>query len=134
MGREARGYLGALFRMQVVRVKREAKDASRDSTVCCVLGLMTEALEGMPAGPPVVGSVVDLTNLALSSQVRDPEGRLIATLPIVLSTEDGTATVTVASTALRPHGTLRADIMGVAAGLAGISETCGIRVEQAVTR
>jgi hypothetical protein len=81
-----------------------------------------------------VGSVVDLTNLALSSQVRDPEGRLIATPPIVLSTEDGTATVTVASTALRPHGTLRADIMGVAAGLAGISETFGIRVEQAVTR
>ena len=137
MGREARGFLDALFRMQVMRVKRvkrEAKDASRDSAVCCVLGLMTKALEGMPAGPPVAGSVVNLTNLALSSQGRDPEGRLTATLPIVLSTEDGTATISIASTALRPHGTLRADIMGVAAALVGISENFGIRVERAVTR
>jgi hypothetical protein len=78
----------ALFRTQAVRAKREAKDASRDSatwTEHCVLGLMTQALEGMPAGPPAVGLVVDLANLALGSQVREPEGRLIATLPIVPS-------------------------------------------------
>jgi hypothetical protein len=130
MGREARGYLGALFRMQVVWMKREAKDASRDSTLCCMLDLITEALEGMPAGLPVAGSVVDLTNLALSRQVRNPEGPL----PIVRKTEDGIATVTVASTALRPHGTLRVDIMGVAVALVGISETFGIWVERAVTR
>jgi hypothetical protein len=62
MGREARGYMGALLRMQAARVKREAKDTSRESaalTEHCVLGLMTQALEEMPAGPVAARAVAD---------------------------------------------------------------------------
>ncbi|HEY3848965.1 MAG TPA: hypothetical protein VGL95_17820, partial [Acetobacteraceae bacterium] len=62
MGREARGYMGALLRMQAARVKREAKDASRESaalTEHCVHGLMTQALEEMPAGPVAARAVAD---------------------------------------------------------------------------
>lgn len=54
-GREARGHLNALFRAQAVRKKREATEASRDSAAMaehCTLGLMTDALERMPPGPP----------------------------------------------------------------------------------
>jgi hypothetical protein len=55
MGREARGYMNALLRLQAVRRKREAKDATRESdawTEHSVFGLMTDALEGLPAKPP----------------------------------------------------------------------------------
>jgi len=51
MGREARGYLGKLDRMQVVRLKREATDDTRDSaamTEHCVFGLMSDAMESLP--------------------------------------------------------------------------------------
>jgi hypothetical protein len=51
MGREARGFLGSLLRLQAVRQKREANDASRESAAWSersALGLMTEAMEIMP--------------------------------------------------------------------------------------
>jgi len=54
-GREARGYANTLYRMQRVRQKREATEASRDGAAMaehCTLGLMTDALERMPPGPP----------------------------------------------------------------------------------
>jgi len=55
MGREARGYVNTLYRVQRVRQKREATEASRDAAAMaehCTLGLMTQALERMPPGPP----------------------------------------------------------------------------------
>ena len=51
MGREARGFLGSLLRLQAARQKREANDASRESAAWSersTLGLMTEAMEIMP--------------------------------------------------------------------------------------
>lgn len=48
MGREARGYLGTLLRMQAIRLKRESKDSTREGaawTEHCLLGNMTQALE-----------------------------------------------------------------------------------------
>jgi len=54
MGREARGYLGALQRMQAIRLKRESKDTTRESaawTEHCMLGNMTQALEGIVGAP-----------------------------------------------------------------------------------
>ena len=80
------------------------------------------------------GSIGDLSRLVLSSQVRGPEGNLVATLPIVVTSTEGVATVTVPNTSQWPVGTLRADIMGVTGGLIALSETFGIRVERAVTR
>jgi hypothetical protein len=61
MGREARGFLGSLLRLQAARQKREANDASRDSaawTERSTFGLMTQAMQIMPpaeapAPPPV---------------------------------------------------------------------------------
>ena len=56
MGREARGYLGVMLRLQRVREKREANDGTRDSaamTEHCTLGLMTDALDSMPPLPLV---------------------------------------------------------------------------------
>ncbi|HVC59654.1 MAG TPA: hypothetical protein VND19_04720 [Acetobacteraceae bacterium] len=55
MGREARGHLNPLLRLQAVRIKREANVATRDSTAMseyCTLGLMTGALQRQPPGPP----------------------------------------------------------------------------------
>jgi hypothetical protein len=55
MGREARGFLGSLLRLQAARQKREAHDASRESalwTERSALGLMNQALETMPPPPP----------------------------------------------------------------------------------
>ncbi len=80
------------------------------------------------------GTPVDLTNLTLASQVRDPEGVLVATLPIVLTGTEGVATVTVADTSQWAPGTLRGDVAGVTGGLTVISETFGVRVERAVTQ
>jgi hypothetical protein len=61
MGRESRGFLGSLLRLQAARQKREANDASRDSaawTERSTFGLMSQAMEVMPpaeapAPPPV---------------------------------------------------------------------------------
>jgi hypothetical protein len=77
MGRESRGYLGALFLLQSVRVKREAKDASRNSAGWaehCVLGLMTEALEGMPAaaGPVVVAASASAPAIESAAETPSP--------------------------------------------------------------
>jgi hypothetical protein len=55
MGREARGYLGLLLRLQAVRGKREAKDDTREAaawTQQAASGLMMDALERLPAGRP----------------------------------------------------------------------------------
>jgi hypothetical protein len=57
MGREARGFLGSLLRLQAARQKREAHDASRESAAWSersTLGLMTQAMEIMP--PPAAPS------------------------------------------------------------------------------
>jgi hypothetical protein len=54
MGREARGFLGSLLRLQAARQKREANDASRESACWSersTLGLMTQAMEIMPPAP-----------------------------------------------------------------------------------
>jgi hypothetical protein len=54
MGRESRGFLGSLLRLQAARQKREANDASRDSaawTERSTFGLMTQAMEIMPPAP-----------------------------------------------------------------------------------
>jgi hypothetical protein len=54
MGREGRGYLGALLRLQAVRGKREADDATREGaawTEQSTGGLMTDALERLEAEP-----------------------------------------------------------------------------------
>jgi hypothetical protein len=65
MGREARGFLGSLLRLQAARQKREAHDASRESAAWSersTLGLMTQAMEIMPpasvpvAAPPAAAS------------------------------------------------------------------------------
>lgn len=80
------------------------------------------------------GTPLDITNLSLVSQVRDPTGELVATLPIVLTATEGVASATVANTSQWPLGTLRGDIMGMSAGLVALSETFGIRVEKAVTQ
>jgi hypothetical protein len=55
MGREARGYLGSLLRLQTVRGKREADDGKREAaawTQQATHGLMTDALEQLPQGRP----------------------------------------------------------------------------------
>jgi len=60
MSREARGCLSSLLRLQAVRKKREANDATRDSaaiTEHCVFGLMTDALERAPPRPPAAAVV-----------------------------------------------------------------------------
>ena len=51
MGREARGYLGMLLRLQAARARRDAKDDTRESGVWmehCSLGRMIGALESAP--------------------------------------------------------------------------------------
>jgi hypothetical protein len=80
------------------------------------------------------GAAIDLTNVSLASQVRDAEGNLIATLPIVPTSTDGVATVTVANTSLWPLGTLRGDIKATIGAVVALSETFSIRVDQAVTQ
>jgi hypothetical protein len=55
MGREARGYLGSLLRLQSVRGKREAKDDTREAAAWsqqATSGLMMDALQQLPAGRP----------------------------------------------------------------------------------
>jgi hypothetical protein len=55
MGREARGYLGSLLRLQAVRGKREANDDKREAaawTQEAASGLMTDALAQLPKGRP----------------------------------------------------------------------------------
>lgn len=77
---------------------------------------------------------VDLTAVTLASQVRDPVGNLVATLPIIVSaTTQGLATVTVADTSQWPPGMLRGDIKATAGGLPVLSDTYPIRVNRAVT-
>jgi hypothetical protein len=54
MGREERGSLGMLLRLQAVRKKREANETERESaalTEQSLLGLMTEGLERIPPPP-----------------------------------------------------------------------------------
>ena len=56
MGREKRGFIGALLRLQAARRKREADDTTCDSdalTTQCVLGMLQQGLESLPPGPPV---------------------------------------------------------------------------------
>ncbi len=55
MGREARGFLGRFERMQAVREKRDANDATRESAAWTqhrVLNQLTQALESLPPAPP----------------------------------------------------------------------------------
>ena len=55
MGREARGYLTKLQSVQKLRRQCEDNDTERQSAALtghCTLGLMTEALEKLPARPP----------------------------------------------------------------------------------
>jgi hypothetical protein len=80
------------------------------------------------------GTAVDLTNVALSGQIRDPQDNLVATLPIVLTSILNIATVQLASTPQWPLGLLRSDIRAISAGLVDMSETFGIRVNRAVTQ
>jgi hypothetical protein len=59
MGREARGYANALLRLQAVRLKREAKDDTREKaawTEHSTFGLMSDALESLPAKPPAAAA------------------------------------------------------------------------------
>jgi hypothetical protein len=54
MGREARGYLSILLRMQAIRLKRESKDSTREGaawTEHCLLGNMTQALDWLVGAP-----------------------------------------------------------------------------------
>lgn len=77
---------------------------------------------------------VDLTNVALSSQVRDATGDLVATLAVTKTLQTGVATVTQADTSLWPLGMLRSDVKAISAGLSVLSDTFSIRVERAVTQ
>lgn len=80
------------------------------------------------------GNPVDLTNLALASQVRDAVGNLVATLGITKTIVPGVATITQLATSFWPIGTLRADIKAVTTGGVIVhSETFGIRVGRSVT-
>ena len=52
MAREARGFRSLLLRLQAAREKREANDKAREAaawTEHCVAGLMTQAVEAVPA-------------------------------------------------------------------------------------
>ena len=52
MGREQRGFRSLLLRLQAARQKREADDKAREAaawTEHCVTGLMTQAVEAVPA-------------------------------------------------------------------------------------
>ncbi len=77
---------------------------------------------------------IDLTNVTLTSQVRDAADTLIAALPVVRTAALGIATVEVADTSAWPAGRLRADIRAVIEGVTVLSDTFAIVVGRAVTQ
>ena len=80
-------------------------------------------------------SMLDLSPFTLRAQVRDLSGNLVAVLPIVSAAPTtGVATVSVASTALWPIGTLRSDILLLTGDYAAATETFGIIIERPVTQ
>jgi len=80
------------------------------------------------------GTPADLSAVALSSQVRDGLGNIIAALPITLGATMGTASIEVVDTVAWPIGVLRADIKAVLGGLPAYSQTFAVRVERSVTQ
>lgn len=80
------------------------------------------------------GTPVDLSTVALSAQVRDALGNLVAALPIQRAATLGTASITQADTTAWPVGVLRCDVKAVMSGLAAYSQTFAVRVERAVTQ
>ncbi|MDA8049951.1 MAG: hypothetical protein M0002_08095 [Rhodospirillales bacterium] len=78
------------------------------------------------------GSAFDLTQVALSGDVRDSRDNLVGELTFTLGAP-GVATVTVADTSTWPLGLLRADVAIVSAGWQTLSETIPIYVDRPVT-
>jgi len=76
MGREARGNLNALTRLQAVRKKREATEAGRANAALAeqtLLALLTAALERMPPGPPARPAVPEADRRGRSRQYDRPQ-------------------------------------------------------------
>jgi hypothetical protein len=80
------------------------------------------------------GMAVDVTHLVLTSQVRDPQGDLVASLPLFKQPEIGEVTVTVLDTTQWPIGRLRCDLTVAAGGQVQYSETFPIQVAREVTQ
>jgi hypothetical protein len=80
------------------------------------------------------GLAADVTHMVLTSQVRDPQGRLVATLPLVKQPEIGEVTVTVLDTTQWPIGRLRCDLTAAAGGQVLYSETFAVQVAREVTQ
>lgn len=76
---------------------------------------------------------VDLTGYAVTSQVRDVNGFLVATLPITMTLAAGTGTVFVADTSSWPRGMLRCDVRVASASVTLFTETFSIQVNHGVT-
>ena len=79
------------------------------------------------------GAAVDVTNMVLSSDVRDPQGDLVATLSLVKLPTLGFVTVTVLDTSLWPTGRLRCDLTAAYQGQTQYSQTFAIQVARSVT-
>ncbi len=79
------------------------------------------------------GVAIDLTNMVLASDVRDPQGDLVATLSLVKLPTIGFATVTVLDTSLWPTGRLRCDLTASFNGQTQYSQTFAIAVQRSVT-
>lgn len=80
------------------------------------------------------GQAVDLTNAALSGQIRTPAGEMVTALPIVRTDTMNVATTTIADTSGWPVGLLRAGLLMIAGGLRENSDTFAIHVDREVTR
>lgn len=80
------------------------------------------------------GQAADVTHMVLASQVRDPQGCLVATLPLLKQPEIGQVTVTVLDTTQWPIGRLRCDLTATADGQVIYSETFAIQVARSVTQ
>lgn len=80
------------------------------------------------------GQVADVTHMVLASQVRDPQGDLVATLPLFKQPEAGLVTITVPDTTQWPIGRLRCDLSAASGGQFIYSETFAIHVMREVTQ
>lgn len=80
------------------------------------------------------GLAADVTHMVLTSQVRDAQSCLVATLPLVKQPDIGMVTLTVADTTQWPIGRLRCDLTAASGGQVIYSETFAIQVARSVTQ
>jgi hypothetical protein len=80
------------------------------------------------------GGAADVTHIVLTSQVRDAQDNLVATLPLLKLPEIGLVTITVPDTTQWPIGRLRCDLTAALGGQIVYSETFAIQVARSVTQ